>query len=65
VFGVQYTSGRSRGKAIAKATREYMIDDEQAHTEGTKYNYQTLSLLVFILFSACQSNFNSSCRFFI
>lgn len=36
VFGLNSTSGRSRGKAIAKATREYMKDDEQAYNEGTE-----------------------------
>lgn len=34
VFGINQYGGRARGKAVAKATREYMKDDEEAYNEG-------------------------------
>ncbi|KAL4235902.1 hypothetical protein ACF0H5_004292 [Mactra antiquata] len=34
VFGINQYGGRARGKAVAKATKEYMKDDEQAYNEA-------------------------------
>lgn len=34
VFGINEYGGRARGKAVAKATKEYMKDDEEAYSEA-------------------------------
>lgn len=42
VFGINQYGGRARGKAVAKATKEYMQVDEQAHNEGNNCIHFTL-----------------------
>ena len=37
VFGTNHSGGRAKGKAVVKATKEYMQDDEQAYSEGTDH----------------------------
>jgi len=38
VFGVNATTGRHKGRTAAKATRDFVEADDQAHSEGDSHS---------------------------